>query len=120
MLLGVVSMAMISGGLITLIGYYVPFMIMSTIVASIGMGVLATLKPTSGSPTWIGYEALFGLGIGAGLMQAVLIAQTVLSDDDIATGTATLIFFQTMGGAIMVREPPNQGKIYTSSWRWNP
>lgn len=103
MLLGVVSMAMISGILITLIGYYVPFMIMSTIVASIGMGVLATLKPDSGSRTWIGYEALFGLGIGAGLMQAVLIAQTVLSDNDIATGTATLIFFQTMGGAIMVR-----------------
>jgi len=35
-------------------------------------------------------------------MQAVLIAQSVLSDDDIATGTATFIFFQTMGGAIMV------------------
>ena len=96
-------MAMISGVAITLIGYYVPFMIASTIVASIGMGVLSTLKPDSGSPTWIGYEALFGLGIGAGLMQMVLIAQTVLSDDDIATGTATLIFFQTMGGAIMVR-----------------
>ena len=79
-------------------------MIMSSIVASIGMGMLASLKPDSGSPTWIGYEALFGLGIGAGLMQMVLIAQTVLNDDDIAMGTATLIFFQTMGGAIMVSE----------------
>jgi hypothetical protein len=46
MLLGVVSMAMISGVVITLIGYYVPFMIMSTVVASIGMGVLATLNLT--------------------------------------------------------------------------
>jgi hypothetical protein len=56
---------------------------------------------------------LFGLGIGAGLMQAVLVAQTVLSDDDIATGTATLIFFQTMGGAIMVRMP-----LYSCAWRY--
>jgi hypothetical protein len=101
MLLGVVTMAMLSGILITIIGYYVPFMIMSTIVASIGIGVLSTLKTNSDSQTWIGYEALFGLGIGAGLMQAVLIAQTVLSMDDIPTGTATLIFFQTLGGAIM-------------------
>jgi hypothetical protein len=101
MLLGVVIMAMISGILITIIGYYVPFMIMSTIVASIGIGVLSTLKTNSDSQTWIGYEALSGLGIGAGLMQAVLIAQTVLSMDDIPTGTATLIFFQTLGGAIM-------------------
>jgi hypothetical protein len=102
MLLGVVFMAMISGGLITLIGYYVPFMIMSTIVAAIGMGLISTLKTDSNHSTWIGFEALFGLGIGAGLMQAVLIAQTVLTIDDSPTGTAALIFFQTLGAAIMV------------------
>lgn len=102
MLLGVVSMAMISGVLITLIGYYVPFMIGSTVVASIAIGLLSTLKTNSDSRTWLGFEALFGLGIGAGLMQCVLIAQTVLPLDDTPTGTALLIFFQTLGGAVMV------------------
>ena len=102
MLLGVVSMAMISGVLITLIGYYVPFMIMSTAVAAIGIGLISTLELNSGSNIWIGFEALFGLGIGAGLMQAVLIPQTVLSINDTPTGTAAIIFFQTLGGAIMV------------------
>jgi len=56
---------------------------------------------------WIGYEALFGLGIGAGLMQTVLIAQTVLDIDDTPTGTAALIFFQTLGGAIMISVAQN-------------
>ena len=102
MLLGVVSMAMISGVLITLIGYYVPFMIMSTAVAAIGIGLISTLELNSGSNIWIGFEALFGLGIGAGLMQAVLIPQTVLNINDTPTGTAAIIFFQTLGGAIMV------------------
>jgi hypothetical protein len=102
MLLGVISAAILSGFLITLIGYYTPFMIGSTIVASIGIGLLSTLKIDSDSRTWIGYEALFGLGIGAGLMQCVMIAQTVLTIDDSPTGTTALIFFQTLGGAVMV------------------
>jgi len=99
LLLGVVFMAMIAGFAITLMGYYTPFILMSTIVAALGMGLLSTLKPESGHPMWIGYECLFGLGIGAGLMQTVLIAQTVLDIDDTPTGTAALIFFQTLGSA---------------------
>ncbi|KAH8652595.1 major facilitator superfamily domain-containing protein [Tricladium varicosporioides] len=107
LLLGVVAMALISGVLITLIGYYTPFMIMSTVVASLGMGLLSTLQPDSPSSKWIGFQALFGLGIGAGLMQMVLIAQTVLATDDIPTGTAALIFFQTLGGAVMLSVAQN-------------
>jgi hypothetical protein len=107
MLLGVVIMAMVAGFLITLTGYYTPFILMSTAVASLGMGLLSTLKPGSGHSMWIGYEALFGLGIGAGLMQTVLIAQTVLDIDDTPTGTAALIFFQTLGGAIMISVAQN-------------
>lgn len=102
MLLGVVIMSMISGILITLLGYYLPFMVISTVVAAIGMGLLSTLHVDSDSRTWLGFEALFGLGIGSGLMQAVLIPQTVLHLDDTPTGTAAIIFFQTLGGAIMV------------------
>jgi hypothetical protein len=107
LLLGVVFMAMIAGFAITLIGYYTPFIIMSTVVASLGMGLLSTLKPDSGHSIWIGYECLFGLGIGAGLMQTVLIAQTVLDIDDTPTGTAALIFFQTFGGAVMISVAQN-------------
>jgi hypothetical protein len=107
LLLGVVFMAMIAGFAITLIGYYTPFIIMSTVVASLGMGLLSTLKPDSEHSMWIGYESLSGLGIGAGLMQSVMIAQTVLDIDDTPTGTAALIFFQTLGGAIMISVAQN-------------
>jgi hypothetical protein len=100
-------MAMIAGFAITLIGYYTPFIIMSTVVAALGMGLLSTLKPDSGHTVWIGYECLFGLGIGAGLMQSVMIAQTVLDIDDTPTGTAALIFFQTFGGAVMISVAQN-------------
>jgi hypothetical protein len=107
LLLGVVIMAMLAGFAITLMGYYTPFILMSTVVASLGMGLLSTLKPNSDHQMWIGYECLFGLGIGAGLMQTVLIAQTVLDIDDTPTGTAALIFFQTLGGAIMISVAQN-------------
>jgi len=89
---------------------------MSTVLASLGMGLLSTFKPDSGHPIWIGFEALFGLGIGAGLMQFPLIAQTVLPTDDIPTGTAALIFFQTLGGAIMISAAQNvfQNRLLTN------
>jgi hypothetical protein len=39
-----------------------------------------------------------------------MIAQTVLTIDDSPTGTAALIFFQTLGGAVMVSEFPEPSK----------
>lgn len=38
---------------------------------------------------WIGYQAIYGFGVGAGMQQAVIAAQTVCTLDDIPTATGT-------------------------------
>ncbi|KAI0505130.1 putative efflux pump [Xylaria bambusicola] len=102
LLLAVVVTSIISGGLITTFGYYTPFMIFGTIIGSIGAGLLTTWTPHVSTGVWIGYQILFGIGIGAGLQQPLVAVQTVLSIEDVPIGTSVIAFMQTLGGALFV------------------
>jgi hypothetical protein len=102
MVLAVVVMSILAGGAVTAIGYYTPFMLISAILIPIGAGLLSTFEVNTGSPEWIGYQFLFGTGIGLGMQQALIAVQTVLPDDDVPIGTAIMMFFQTLGGALFI------------------
>ena len=102
LILGVVFASIISGGLVTVIGYYTPFMIASSVIMSIGCGMISTFVPSTGHPAWIGFQALAGLGVGLGMQQPLIAVQTVLPLDQVPTGTAVAVFTQTLGGAICV------------------
>ena len=102
LLLAVVVTSIISGGLITTFGYYTPFMIFGTVIGSIGAGLLTTWTPSVSTGVWIGYQILFGIGIGAGLQQPLVAVQTVLGIDDVPVGTSVIAFMQTLGGALFV------------------
>ncbi|KAI1266049.1 MFS general substrate transporter [Xylariaceae sp. FL1019] len=102
MLLAVVVSSIVSGALVTILGYYTPFMIAGTVLASIGAGLLTLLTPGISSGKWIGYQIIFGFGIGLGLQQPLIAVQTVLDIKDIPVGTAAIVFLQTIGGALFV------------------
>ncbi|KAI9877355.1 MAG: hypothetical protein M1830_004161 [Pleopsidium flavum] len=102
LILSLVVASIIGGGLITATGYYTPFMIVSSILMSIGAGLITTFKTDTGHAKWIGYQTLLGLGLGLGMQQAGMAAQTVLSKQDIPIGTALMFFAQSLGGAIFV------------------
>lgn len=44
-------------------------MIVSSILAAVGTGMLSTFTPESGHAMWIGYQCLAGIGIGLGMQQ---------------------------------------------------
>ncbi|KAF1838625.1 MFS general substrate transporter [Decorospora gaudefroyi] len=100
--LGVVILSMLSGVAVTALGYYTPFILVSSILMAIGGGLLTTLEVDSGSPKWIGYQFIFGAGVGLGMSQTLVAVQTVLPANDIPIGTAIVIFSQTLGGALFV------------------
>lgn len=81
-------------------GYYVPQLIASSIIMSIGAGFLTTFKVDAGHQKFIGYQVLYGLGLGLGLQQASMAAQTCLQKKDVTIGVALMFFFQGLGGAI--------------------
>lgn len=107
MILGLVIVSIISGGVITTVGYYTPFVIASTVFMAIGAGLLSTLQPDSGHSEWIGYQAMFGIGVGLGMQQTLIAIQAVLPAADIPIGTAIVMFSQTLGGALFISVAQN-------------
>lgn len=102
MLVGNIVATAVSGVLVTIIGYYAPFMILGTILASVGAGLLLLFTPNVTAASWIGYQAIVGLGIGFGWQQPFVAVQTVLDIKDVPIATATLSFAQTLGGTLFV------------------
>lgn len=100
--LGLVSMGISAGILTKKIGYYTPWMILSSILTPIGAGLITTFTPHTGHSAWIGYQALFGLAVGLGMQQPSVAAQTVLSRKDVSIGAALMMFSQTLGGAVFI------------------
>lgn len=66
----------------------------------IGAGLLSTFTPSTGHAKWIGYQVIFGLGLGFGAQQPLNVAQTVLGRSDIATGSALVMFTRFLGSTI--------------------
>ncbi|KAF3936514.1 hypothetical protein ABW19_dt0203077 [Dactylella cylindrospora] len=94
--------AMLAGIVIRFIGYYTPFMYASSVIMSIGAGLLTLITPSSGSGVWIGFQILYGFGLGMGMQQPNLAAQAVLDRKDVPVGTSMVMFAQILGGSIFI------------------
>lgn len=102
MVLGLVVAAITSGGNVRRTGHYVPWMYFSAVCMAIGAGLITTFEPNTGHSKWIGYQVLFGWGIGVGMQQPSMAAQNVLSHKDVSTGVSVMFFAQSFGGAVFV------------------
>ncbi|RHZ55920.1 MDR family MFS transporter [Aspergillus thermomutatus] len=114
MLLGTVIMSLLSGVMVSALGYYTPFMLISSVIMTIGAGLLSTLKVDSGHAVWIGYQALAGIGVGLGLQQPMIVVQTAVREADVPSATSIVMFMQTLGGALFVSVGQNvfQNQLY--------
>ena len=102
LLLSLVVSSISAGFLVTKIGYYTPFMIGNSVIMSIAAGLITTWTPDTMHQKWIGYQVLFGFGLGMGMQQASLAAQAVLPRKDAPIGIALVMFCQQLGGAVFV------------------
>ena len=84
------------------IGYYIPAMILCSVLSAIGAGLLSTMTRYSDHSYWIGYQVLFGLGLGCGGQQASLATQKVLPKGDVPLGLALGFLMQQLGGAVFL------------------
>lgn len=102
LVLAVVVGSIAAGQTVARVGYYVPLMYLSALLMPIGTGLLLTFEVHSSEGVWIGYQILLGLGIGVGMQQGNMAAQTVLSKQDVPSGVALIMFCQMLGGAIFI------------------
>ncbi|POR33143.1 Putative HC-toxin efflux carrier TOXA [Tolypocladium paradoxum] len=95
--------SIIAGGLVSkVIGYAPPFMLASSVMMSIGAGLLTALKIDSGHPEWIGYQVLFGFGLGFGMQQSSNAVQAILDKKAFNSAISLFFFGMQLGGSVCV------------------
>ncbi|KAH7342539.1 major facilitator superfamily domain-containing protein [Rhexocercosporidium sp. MPI-PUGE-AT-0058] len=97
-----VAASIIAGGITAKTGYYTGQLIACSFVISVGTGLLTTLQVDTPSPKWIAYQFLYGFGLGLGMQQAGMAAQTCLAKKDVMIGVSLMFFMQGIGGSIFV------------------
>jgi hypothetical protein len=102
LLLATVLSSVVSGGLITAAGYYTPFLLGGAVLFCIGAGLLSTCTVSTHFAKLLGYQILIGIGGGFAFQIPIVAVQAVLPLGDVAIGTACVMFFQALGGALSV------------------
>lgn len=83
-------------------GYYLPFCVIGTILCAIAQGLLSMLSPSTSTGEWIGYQIILGVGRGVMMQMPFVAVQNTLPDSIVSVSTSLLTFMQTLGGAVML------------------
>lgn len=105
--LTLVIIGILAAALTETIHYYNPSLLLSPLFCATGAGLLSILRPGSSSAAWIGYQVLYGIGIGIGFQTANLPAQHVLPRKDVPLGLALMFFMQQLGGSVFLAASQN-------------
>ncbi|KAH8594182.1 putative MFS transporter [Bisporella sp. PMI_857] len=98
--LGLVLFTMISGTLISILGYYLPFLLAGGAISAVGYGLLSTLSTTTSVPKWIGYQILYGVASGCTTAAPYIAIQNLVSPEQISLAMAIIIFWQNIGASV--------------------
>ena len=72
------------------------------VLFAVGSGLITTFSVDSPLRIWFGYQVIAGLGIGIGFQTGIMVVQNVMPLEWIPVATASVQFFQSMGGAIFI------------------
>ncbi|KAF5670163.1 major facilitator superfamily transporter [Fusarium circinatum] len=91
---------LITGSIITWLGYYVPFMWAGSAIFTTGAGLLYKISQNTPTARWFGYEVVAGAGFGIAIQIPIFAVQVVLGAGDIPLGTVLIILSQALGGSV--------------------
>ncbi|KAH8649925.1 major facilitator superfamily-domain-containing protein [Xylariales sp. PMI_506] len=94
-----ITMAMVSGVMVSKVGYYLPFALVGAALASVGYGLLSMLTPTYSTAARVGFQAITGFGLGCSVSMPYIALQTLIPEAQTSIAMAILIFCQNIGGA---------------------
>nr|WOL36634.1 MFS transporter [Pseudogymnoascus verrucosus] len=116
LILSQVAGVLIAGSMTIKIGYYMPFVWACVVLMPVGIGLMTTFYVGIPYGRWIGYQIIFGLGVGFGFQQVNIAAQFSLPFRGIPTGVALVFSAQFLGGAVFVSVAEN---VFNSRLRSN-
>jgi len=87
----------ISGALISTIGYYVPFMWLRAILATVGSALLTTLRVNTSDGVLSVYQFIAGFGLGICTQIPFNAVQYILPKEQMVMGSALVSFCNSLG-----------------------
>ncbi|KAI0411742.1 MFS multidrug transporter-like protein [Xylaria grammica] len=92
----------VAGAVVSIWGYYVPYMVAGAIVAAVGSGLLTTIGLDTPTVKWAAYLAVTGIGVGMASQLPYTALQVVLDPEDYENGQllTTSTLFSALGLAI--------------------
>ena len=106
-ILSVSLFTFVGAGAVGKIGWYQPFLIVGSMLATIGGGLVYTFDIGTPASKFIGYQVLAGIGLGLGIQVPVVVAQSTSGFKDLSLAMSTVLFFQFVGAAIGVATAQN-------------
>ncbi|KAI2467936.1 putative MFS multidrug transporter [Annulohypoxylon bovei var. microspora] len=94
-----VMFIILSGALITRLGYYLPWAVVAAAGTTVSAGLISTWSPSTPTAQWIGYQIIYGFR-GCGIQASLVALQYALPPAQSALGTAFLIFCQNFSSAV--------------------
>lgn len=102
LIVGLLIAVIASGVLTSVIGYYYPFMICTSIFAPIAAGLLTTLDLDGSLVKVLSLLGFLGTAVGLGLSGPINGVQNVLPNKDLAVGIAITGFAGSLGSALFI------------------
>ena len=102
MIVGLLVSSTISGQIISRTGRYKKFMVAGAVLLTAGLGLMGTIHFDTSFGLVGLYLVIIGAGVGMLMQNLVLAVQNTLDVKEIGSGTSTVAFFRTLGGALGV------------------
>jgi len=102
MILGLLVSSTLSGRVISRTGRYKRYMIAGASLLTLGLALMGTIRYDTSFVLVSLYMLILGAGVGMLMQNLVLATQNTLDFRDMGSGTATVAFFRTLGGAVGV------------------
>lgn len=102
MVLGLFLMSSLIGQVISRTGRYKRYMVTGAVLLTAATLLLSTIDYRTSFVVVGAYLFVLGAGVGMLMQNLVLAVQNTVAIDEIGSGTATVAFFRTLGGAIGV------------------
>jgi MFS family permease len=101
-MLSAILASFISGGIVNGTGHYLTMLLIGPLVSSVGAGLLFTITEYMSNRQLIGYQILFGVGLGVAFQLPLMAIQAEYADKPelIPQASSLLSFLQLIGGVI--------------------
>lgn len=102
---GAALFTFIGSGAVGKVGYFQPFLIVGSMLATIGGGLIYTFDVGTPSSKFIGFQVVAGTGIGLVIQIPIIVAQATSTRSDVSIAMSTMLCKSAFNCSVQPPQP---------------